>query len=282
MILLDYSGASIAAVMVQLNHSKNAEMDESFIRHIILNIIRATRKKFHKQYGDIVICCDGMGSWRKKIFPYYKAHRKKDRDESSVDWRELFRIIDTVRSELEDHFPYQVLKLDEVEADDIIGTLAIRANGPHLVVSNDKDFMQLQRIKGVEVYSPLKGEKIKCKNPDEYLIEHIIRGDMGDGIPNILSDDDSLVAKKRQKQIRKTKLAEWIVSVPSAVFKDEDLERYYRNEKLISLFHIPEEITDKIWDLHVNKEIKGSRGSGLLNYMMQHKLRNLLEYVEDF
>ena len=94
MILLDYSQIALSNIIVQkLN-------DESLIRHMILNSIRMYNKKYRDDYGRMVICADGMNTWRKEFFPYYKANRKKGRDSSGIDWHEIFRVLNMVRDEI--------------------------------------------------------------------------------------------------------------------------------------------------------------------------------------
>lgn len=258
-------------------------MDEHYVRHLILNVIRSVRRKYANEFGEVVICTDSKNYWRKDIFPYYKASRKIARKESGLDWNELFRIIDIILSELTENFPYKVVKVDRTEADDIIATICQRETGPHIIISNDKDFLQLKRIRGVEIYSPRLSSKMDCPSPETFLIEHIIRGDVGDGIPNILSDDDTFVVSgKRQKVLREAKLKEWVTSVPANVFDEKTLNNYNRNEALISLFRIPDDLSDKIWETYQNTTPKGSRGMPMMKYFMAKNLRNLIDNLKEF
>lgn len=280
-ILLDFNAVAVSSAMISIH--QRIELNDDYIRHIILNIIRSVRSKFHREYGEIVICSDASNYWRKAIFPHYKASRKAARKESSVDWNELFRIIDMVYTEIEDHFPYKTLKIETAEADDIIATICLREKGPHMIVSNDKDFKQLQRLPGVAMYSPGLSSVVKCENPDTFLVEHIIRGDVGDGVPNILSDDDTFVnPNKRQKRLTDAKVNEWLTSVPEHVFDERVLENYKRNEQLISLFRIPEDLGEKIHQTYIDKTVKGNRGMKLMHYFMNNNLRNLMDNISEF
>ena len=149
MILLDYSQIALSNIIVQkLN-------DESMIRHMILNSIRMYNKRYRDEYGQMVICADGMNTWRKDYFPYYKAKRRKNRDESSQDWNEIFRILHLVRDEIKENLPYKVVHMEGVEADDIIASLVLQSqefgmNEPMMIVSSDKDFIQLQKFNNVK------------------------------------------------------------------------------------------------------------------------------------
>ena len=202
MILLDYSQIAISNIIVQkLN-------DEDMIRHMILNSIRMYNKKYRDQYGQMVICADGMNTWRRNYFPEYKAHRRKNRDESSQDWTEIFRILHLVRDEIKENLPYKVLHMEGCEADDIIGSLVMHTqefanNEPVMIISSDKDFIQLQKFDNVKQFSPIQKKLVTDDNPRAYLWNHIMRGDSGDGIPNVLSADDTFISEKSQIFVNK-------------------------------------------------------------------------------
>ena len=117
MILIDFSGIAIATIAV------NKVNDENMLRHMMLNSIRMYRTKFKKDYGEVVLAIDSGNNWRRNYFPQYKANRRKGRDESTFDWGEAFRILHMVQEEIKENFPYKVVKIDECEADDIIGTI---------------------------------------------------------------------------------------------------------------------------------------------------------------
>lgn len=252
-------------------------MDEGLIRHIILTSILSYKKKY-SEYGEVVICCDGPHSWRKGVYPYYKASRKKGREDSTIDWTELYRILDLVRTELNSRMPYKVLKLEGAEADDCIATLAKSYPSPHVVISNDKDFGQLLRHKGVKQYSPLKGTEVKIANPEQYLKEHIINGDRGDDVPNILSDDDVFVTPgKRQKSIFKKKLVDWLKQDFSQFAEADKIKR---NITMIDLDHIPNDIHNKIVDEFNGQEVVSRRE--IYPYFVEKKLSRLLEDIQYF
>jgi len=157
MIIVDYSGIALASIII------NKTFDEQLIRHMILNSLRMYRTKYKEEYGDLVLAVDGPNNWRRKAFPQYKASRKKDRGKSTFDWNEAFRILNMVREEIAEHFPYKVIHIDGCEADDIIGTIVTmnpdsnRDFNPEkiMIVSSDRDFLQLQKYKFVRQFSPL-------------------------------------------------------------------------------------------------------------------------------
>jgi hypothetical protein len=261
------------------------KIEENLIRHMILNSIRAYRMKFEKQYGKLVICCDGRHYWRRANFQYYKANRKKTRDESPLDWHDIFEILNKIRDEIRENFPYKVICVDEAEADDIIGVLAVRysANEKVLILSGDKDFAQLQRFRNIFQYAPVQKKFIVEKDPIRFLNEHILKGDAGDGIPNILSADDCFV-NGRQSPLRQTKIDEWLGSgVPlEELFKSNGklLANYQRNKMLVDLDQTPLNIKERIIQEY-EKPFKEDR-SKLFNYFIMNKLKNLQEHITEF
>jgi hypothetical protein len=283
MIIIDLSQVMIATLMAQLGNHTNAEVDENLLRHMVLNSIRANKVKFSPEYGEFVIAADGKMSWRKEFFPYYKANRKRDRDASELNWNLIFESLNKIRDELKTYFPYRVIHLDGTEADDVIAILVKnRTNGMEktLVLSGDKDFQQLQRYANVKQYSPVLKKFITCKNPEAFLKEHIIRGDVGDGIPNFLSSDDSLVTGTRQKPISSKKLESWLSADPAEFCTESMLRGFKRNQQLVDFDFIPKEIERAILDEYAAQADKG-RGQ-LFNYFVTNKLKGLTEAINDF
>ncbi len=277
MILLDFSNIIVSSIMVASRVPDEERFSENFIRHLVLNSIRSYRKKYHEKYGEMVICTDYLSSWRKDAFPYYKAHRKVQREKQQkegVDWKVLFEIISKITGELEEHFPYKVVQIPHAEGDDVIAVLAKHLKEPCLIVSSDKDFNQLYKYKTVRQFSPMKHQMVKGIDPVRYLKEHIIRGDKGDGIPNILSADNCIVEGERQKPITKKKVEEWI--------KNESWPEHHwkRNQELIDFDYIPPLLAHAIERNYALQ--KPPNRSGLLNYFVKNKLKMLIDHIGDF
>ena len=278
MILLDFSNIIVSSIMVASRVPDEERFSEDFIRHLVLNSIRSYRKKYHEKYGEMVICTDYLSSWRKDAFPYYKAHRKilreKQQQKGGMDWKALFEIIAKIIEELEDHFPYKVVQIPHAEGDDVIAVLAKHAKEPCLIVSSDKDFNQLYKYKTIRQFSPMKHQMLKGIDPERYLKEHIIRGDKGDGIPNILSAGNCIVEGERQKPITKKKVEEWI--------KNESWPEHHwkRNQELIDFDYIPPLLAHAIERNYALQ--KPPNRSGLLNYFVKHRLKMLIEHIGDF
>jgi 5'-3' exonuclease len=284
-ILVDYNQIVLATLFASVGNHTNADIDENMIRHMLLNSLRHNRKKFTNDYGELVICTDGKNSWRKDVFPYYKANRKKGREESELDWQELFRIINLLREELQEYFPYKVLHFDRLEADDIIGILCheygrILKNDSEsiLILSGDKDYVQLQKYANVDQYNPVLKKWVKEKDPEQFLMEHIIRGDGGDGVPNILSADNSIVIGERQKSLTKKRI-DTLMLGPSQM-DTLTQTRYYRNKMMIDLTEIPEKFKEQVLsEFHKEKDVGRTK---LIPFFVEKKLKNLFESVGDF
>lgn len=282
MIIIDYSQVAISNIMEHLGNSKK-ELDVDLARHMILNAIRAVVKKYKSEYGsNIVIACDDKNSWRKDVFAYYKGKRSKNREDSGLDWNSIYSCIDTIKKELIDNTHYKVVQVERAEADDIIGVLATRQHIHEkiMIISGDKDFVQLQRYKGVSQYSPILKKDIVSDSPTEQLKRLIIKGDSGDGIPNILSPDDSLMTGTRQKSVYEEKLVEWVNQDPETFCDEQSLIKYKRNQILIDLSMIPENIQEKI--IYTYENTKPKAKMKFLNYLISKRLNNLIEVINEF
>lgn len=286
MILLDLNQVMISNLMVQIKG--NADLNEDLVRHMVLNSIRLYLNKFKKDYGELVICCDDKNYWRKDLFPYYKAHRKEDREKSDLDWGAIFDALNNIREELKETFPYRVIQVPRAEADDIIGTLVDRF-GVHLknddsekilILSGDKDFGQLQKYVNVDQFSPITKKWIRVNDPFRFLKEHILKGDRGDGIPNFLSNDSCIIAKERQKPLAKKKIDEWVDLEPEQFCNETMLRNYHRNQELVDLSFVPVEIRQQVNEMYDKYNIPERKG--LLNFFIKKRLKLLIEHVGEF
>jgi len=275
--------------MVQINGRNAVELSEDLVRHMVLNSIRGINKKFRKDYGELVIASDGKHSWRKQIFPNYKANRKKNREQSGHDWETIFDVINRIKSELIEFMPYKLIEVETAEADDVIAVLIRKMEkivGPNhakkiLIVSGDKDFIQLHN-EWVKQYNPILNKYVgKDETPSIYIKEHILKGDRSDGVPNILSDDNVFVEGRRQRPLSKKKINELICAgFLHTVLNDEEQKNYDRNRKLIDLTCIPQELEEKIKSEFDN--IKVATRDKILNYFISRKLKTLIEVIDEF
>jgi hypothetical protein len=295
MILIDLNQVMISSLMSQVGSNPNAELSEDLIRHMVLSSVLSYKKKFSDEYGNLVFCADDKNYWRKKIFPFYKANRKKARDASKFDWNMIFNTLNRIRSEIKEVFPYSVIQVESAEADDIIATLCKYTQTNELkrvgfmtepqkvlILSGDKDFLQLQKYSNVRQFSPLLKKYLTTDDPKKFLMEHIINGDSGDGVPNFLSQDSVFLTEGvRQKPIRKVKLEEWLkIGDPEKFCDDEMLRNYKRNESLINLDLIPTEIQNSIVAMYETKLV-GDRKK-MFSYFVTNKLKYLMDSISEF
>lgn len=284
MIFLDLSQIIISNLMVEVFRNGGSDYDDNMLRHMILNSIRSARLKYKSEYGDMIICSDDKDYWRKSAFPYYKAARKKAKEKSDIDWAKVYRSIDQIKYDLDQFFPYKFIQVPGAEADDIIGTIAHREgtflnNGePILILSGDKDYFQLHQYGNIKQFDPVKKRLVTTPNPERYLFEHILRGDTGDGIPNILSPDNSFVIGQRQKPITQKRIDDW--DWCTDFMKEQELRGFKRNEMLIDLSKVPTDIQSQITAKYDEPNTKNR--SQLMDYFMKHKLKNLMESLSDF
>lgn len=284
-ILVDYNQVMLASLFAGIGNHTDMDVDENLLRHMFLNSIRFNRKKFHDEYGEIVLCVDNKDVWRRDYFPYYKANRKKSRDESELDWNKLFESIHRIRAEIEEFFPYKVISVERCEADDIIATVIHEygtdlnmGSEKFLILSGDKDFIQLHQYANVDQYNPVMKKWIRNDNPNKYLREHVLKGDVGDGIPNILSPDNCLAVGERQKPMTKKRMTNFLQS-PEDMDEETKL-RYNRNKKMIDLSLIPEEYKEQILEQYNNEKDIGREH--LFNFFVKKKLKNLITDIQDF
>jgi len=280
MILVDMNQISVASVMMHLHMTKQTKPDEDMVRHMILNSLRMYRMRFCDEYGELVLCYDSKHYWRRDYYPEYKHSRKKGREKSTNDWDAIFEVLNAVKAELKEFFPYKHLEVYGAEADDIIAALCGELefdNGKTLILSGDKDFIQLQKFRNVTQYSPITKKFVNGVDPDTYLSEHVLKGDSSDGIPNVLSPDNTFVDGLRQKPLSKKKIEMMV----SGNFPNDEIKRnYQRNKKLIDLKESPAELFMECCTAYHNAS-EGDR-SKLLNYFTQKRLRNLVESIGEF
>ena len=288
MILIDYSQIAISNIAVQLAMSKDKmTLSIPMVRHMILNSIRGLVHRFKQDYpGEVVIAVDGPSPWRRDIFPHYKAKRREGRDESATDWESVFGLLHTIKEEIRDNFPYKVVQLDNVEADDIIAVICKKQQKENiLIISGDKDFQQLQKYPHVKQYSPIQKKFIETHNPQEYIFEHILRGDVSDGIPNFLSPDDTFINKIKQKPILKKKLQYWIETLmkgsdPQDFCNEYHYRNYQRNQRLIDFDYIPDDMEEDIYSTY--KNTKAVSKQKILPYLINNDLKELIGKIEEF
>jgi len=279
MILIDMNQITIASVMMHLNMNDN-QLDEEMVRHMILNSVRLYRSMFNEKYGEVVITYDSKNCWRRDVFPQYKAGRRKGRESDNKDWDKIFGLLNDIKSEVNEFLPYKVVETYSAEADDIIAVLCKKYQDEKImIVSGDKDFIQLHKYNNVRQYSPITKKHVNGVDPVVYIKEHILKGDRSDGIPNVLSPDHTFTDALRQRPLT-SKRIESILAQEIDELDNEVKRNYQRNDRLINLDNVPEELEEKILD-DFNVATSGDR-SKLLNYFIEKRLKSLTEQIGEF
>ena len=279
MIIIDMNQISVASLMMHL-HMNKGELEEDMVRHMILNSVRMYRTMFNEDYGEIVLAYDSRAYWRKEIFPQYKSNRRKNREEDNKDWDSIFGVLNNIKEEIKEFLPYKVVEVYGAEADDVIATLCKHYQSEKvMIVSGDKDFIQLQKYDNVKQYSPITKKLVDGVDPKVYIKEHVLKGDKSDGVPNVLSPDHTFTDELRQRPLTSKKL-ESILAQDIDELDDEIKRNYQRNDKLINLDNIPKTLESEILN-SFNEASYGDR-SGLLNYFIEKRLTSLTENIGEF
>jgi 5'-3' exonuclease len=279
MIIIDMNQITLASVMMNFHMTKSEELEEDMVRHMILNSIRMYRTMFKEEYGEVVLTYDSRHYWRREIFPQYKQNRKKGRENDTKDWDKIFGLLNAIKSEFREILPYKYVEVYGAEADDVIGTLCKEYQDQKvMIISGDKDFIQLQKYKNVKQYSPILKKYVNGHNPNTYIKEHILKGDSSDGVPNVLSPDHTFVEGLRQRPLSKKKIEAWLNSETG--MSEEVKRNYQRNHKLINLDNTPDDLQKSILDTF-NEAPSGDR-SKILTYFIENKLKELTDSIGDF
>lgn len=287
MIIVDYAQIAFASYV----HNPDCSDDNfELARHMILNSLRAYNKKFKQKYGETIIATEGRKSWRKNVFPFYKAKRKVNRDKDDRDWPTIFDIINRVQQDLEENSPWKVINVEGAEGDDIIATLTkstqeFGRSEPVMIISSDKDFVQLHRYNNVRQFSPIQKKFVQESDIGRYMIKHIIKGDVGDGVPNIKSQDDIfMVEGLRQKSISAKFLEEIYNNKKNleSVLTEKELERFERNRQLVDLDYIDEQVVNDILEQYNKPFDKQKRKSQFMNYLVKNRMGLLAAEIGDF
>lgn len=277
MILVDANQIAISHLMVRSKIENGINIDS--VRKSIVRVMGRINKRFRSDYGEMILCYDDKNYWRREIFPLYKRNRKQEREKSKYNWDEVFSVLNIIRDEIKENLPFKVIQVNRAEADDIIASLVIdssKVESPEktLILSADKDFIQLHKYNFVNQYDPVKNRWIEHDNPVQYLQEHIIKGDRSDGIPNILTCDDAIVTGKTQKKMSKEKITSLASMNPQDFTNFIRLRNWKRNSQLIDLSKIPSSVVTSILDIS-SATIPNSKVR--INYFINNNIQDILE-----
>lgn len=284
MILIDFSSIFVANASMAIE--QHGQPPENVIRSMILHTIRRLNKKFRYDYHHIVLAVDNDHYWRDDFYKHYKYKRRESKKlrkiDSDINWDLIHEHKNKVLDEIRANLPYTVIDIHGCEGDDIIGTLALKYRDTEkcMIISADGDFKQLHH-RNVQQYNSIRDVEVVCLDPNIHLSEHIIRGDSGDGVPNILSPSDTFFTGTRQKACGPKTIRDWLGKPPEEFCEDkEQLRRYQENKTLVDLSEVPKNIVDDIICMY-------EKGTSCTNetiepYLMNHGLTRLLNLRDDF
>lgn len=284
MVIVDFNGLAIGSIMGQLQRGE--ELSENLVKHIILNNLRVYRNKYKEaDHGKMVIACDSY-SWRKDVFPEYKAARRANRESDKHDWQQIFDLIESTLQDLRENFPYAVIKIDSAEADDIIGALTVEMSDfggeDVVIISADKDFIQLQQYGHVIQWSPMFNKMIKEDNPRKYLFEHLLKGDSSDGVPNANSHDDVFTTGSRQTPMTQKQIDKYWDNHDDLemIMKPNVYRNFMRNVQMIDLTNTPDGIREAA--INTYKNYKYPSRQNILTYLIENRMKMLIDSAGEF
>jgi hypothetical protein len=292
--LLDFNPLVIAKTATATKELGVTKVDLLAIKNYFFRDILHIRQKF-RDAGEFIICRDAKSNWRKDFFPYYKINRKDARAEMPFDWELCKEAIEVIGQDLVDWFPYKVVQTEKAEADDVIAVLTkhIRGWKPGMGIcvkdeevtigSRDGDFLSLQIIPGVQQYSLIDKKYLRETDPEGFLRRKILKGDTGDGVPNVLSEDDSIAMKIRQKPITEARITTWEShwKETGQLHPDLDFAKYDRNKRLVDLVDgIPQEISDQI--LQDYKACTPTNRLKTASYFIHNRMQELHRDLQHF
>jgi len=294
-VLVDFSQTAISSVAVFANELKGGD-PKNMIKHIILNQLLGFKRRFG---GQLIICCDSRKYWRKAEFPHYKGHRKYSRDGGFLDWEMVYEVLDEMKKELTEFFPYKVLEVDGAEADDIIPVLISYFDENELVntglieepvdvviVSTDGDYSQLQKYRQVKQWNNVTKKMLVSKNPKQDLIGYICQGQTKDNIPNVCTNDKWSADRAaniatRASPFKTSRLLDFYNKGYDACLNEDEQRNYRRNELLLDFDKIPSVVYNDIIRVYQTTEITSSKKK-IYDYLNSKRMKLLIASHSDF
>ena len=244
------------------------------LRHVFIKNIISYVKEFKPD--RVYIAIDLGQSWRKQLSSIYKGQRKAARQKQDVDWDAFYGMMNKVTTELKENFPFYVLGIDTIEADDIIAHLVATEDSyvEKIMITCDRDYIQLLQHPNTKLYEPIRRKFIESINPLHDLEIKICSGDKSDNIPAIAHRWGE---KTAEKHILNGKLDLMLAETEADGSPCEMKRNYDRNKALIDFELVPKSILRQIDEEVAKYELASHKG--LLKYLMKHKLTELIESV---
>lgn len=277
MLLIDLSGVAYHKIINFYVNEQEPSIEQ--VRHTLFTDLIDYEKQYSEQFGRMIICADNKPYWRSYVQPAYKAPRLKARETSTINSDLFYEHLAILKQDIIEYTNYVMIDTRGAEADDVIAVLAKYAHDKDektVIVSSDKDMIQLQTLySGTFQFSPNRNKMLTLENTEYDLVTHILKGDTGDGIPNVFSVEDFFMIegdKPRQKSITKKIIAEVSEHYPDNLENCELLDkvalnRFKQNQELIDTRYTPELIKETIEVLYSTKitQTKEDRTEELLS-----------------
>ena len=287
--LIDFSPIAFAQYYGHVQRDTDLETAEDKIHYLKFMILSKLADIQKQVKANKSILAFDSNSWRKDHFKFYKAKRDMQKADKALDYEIIFNAIDELIPILK-QTNYTCLRIDKAEADDIIA-VACNTFQDHkliekiIIVSKDKDFQQLTNKK-VALYDYTKDKIITCEDAEVFKMKLVLGGDSSDGIPNVLSDDDTFInGDKRQKACGEKKIQKILSEGLDKLFVDTQIRKNFeRNQKMVILSEqfIPEKVWSNIKkELHIKSEKRKSIFE-IGNILREHNFDALVSRINDF
>lgn len=267
-LIIDFHNLVYRTVNVA-HHQAPDDEDFLYWKYLIMNSLFASLKQFKP--SKVIIAIDSSNSWRKEIYSDYKAHRKEQRDKSKIDYDKFHKVLNVFQDSLKKEFSnIYFIKVDKCEGDDVIATICKERllDYKKIIVSGDKDFVQLLQYKNIKLYNPMDHEFVENINPKMQLELKILIGDKSD---NITAIKPKFGIKSAEKVLN---------DGLSDILLDEAINAKYKiNRQIIDFDYIPEDIQLGILKEFDEYKIKKIVGMNVLHWLAVHKIN---KFSEDF
>jgi 5'-3' exonuclease len=287
-----------------------------------LHLTLASTNMVVRNHGidHVIFCLEGK-SFRKSIYPQYKAHRavavtamtETEKEENDMFW-ETYDVFTTF---LREKTNCSVLRHPEAEADDVIARfINLHPNDTHIIVSSDSDYLQLInesvhqyngvtnelitlngyfKDNGKQVLNKDKTPKLLEGAPDYLLFKKIIRGDAGDNVfsayPGVREvGTKNGVGIKEAFEDRNAQGYKWNNFMLQR-WTDHDgkehrvKDKYELNKTLIDLNAQPQEIKDKV-DNMIRSDLRVQTtpqvGLHFMKFCGKYELTKISEQAENY
>ena len=266
-------------------HKDIPQVGWAYFKHAMFNTIFQMCRRFETE--ELILMVDSKENWRKKIHPEYKDNRKENRDKKEdIDWNEFFNAFNEFVCEVKQYFPFYVLQIKYLEADDIAGILARDwQHKKKIIVTSDGDYLQLLKYKNIQLFDPMKNKFNTCEDPVRYLKMKILMGDKGDNIPAIKPRIGEVTAARMVDNpseittLFEDKTVSYVNPDGTEVtMGDEYKEKYKKNMALIDLNKTPDVFVKMLHK--AIEEYQMPTGKEIFQYFSKNKFRELITRME--